>query len=232
MEPQRILQAQNALASVVLHGLLAGPDEGSVLSELHRMTIPADLVDKWMLKCRRDDYTFDTAPLRPPSQLPTPRQQQLEATLGQPLGYGRSSVVYALEDVKVSGLDPGTVVPPLVVKIARRHRLPWITREAWFYEEMECLQGSVVPYCYGMFTMELGDLLDESSTPRLSVPALDKYPVRVDQNNDTELEYFECHSMHPLFKEQIKRRDVISVLILERVGGMLPLGKKVSPETS
>lgn len=224
--------AQNALTGVVLHGLLTTSDTDNVLPKLQRVALPSDLVDKWLLTTRHDSYTLDDAPSRPLSQLPTPCQQQLEATLGQPLGYGRSSVVYSLEDVRIPGLEPGTVVPPLVVKIARLHRLPWLTREAWFYEDMECLQGSVVPYCYGMFEMELGNQLDESSNPRFSIPALDKHPVPIDAHNDTELEYFECHGVHPLFENQIKRRDTLSVLILERVGGMLPLGKKVSQETS
>lgn len=188
-----------------------------------------------MLKTRCEDYrALDSHPPRPPSQLPAPRQQQLEDTLGQPLGHGRSSVVYALEDVNILGLEPETAVqvPPLVVKMARPYRLPWLTREAWLYEDMESLQGSVVPYCYGMFSMELGSLLDESSALRFSIPALDKHPVAIDRDNDKELKYFERHGMHPLFEEQLKRRDVLSVLILERLGGMLPLGKKVSQETS
>ena len=74
---------------------------------------------------------------RPDSQLPPPGQQRLEATVGDPLGYGRSSVVYALDNLKLPNSDPDLIVPSLVVKISRADRVAWMAREAWFYEELE-----------------------------------------------------------------------------------------------
>lgn len=137
--------------------------------------------------------------------------------------------MYSLDNAKIAGLEPETVVPSLVVKIARRHRVAWTAREAWFYEEMECLQGSVVPYCYGWFELELGDALDSSAPSQYSIPALDNYPVVVSAKDD--LGHFEGRAMHPLLAERRERRDIVSVLILERLGGMLPLGKPISEET-
>lgn len=76
-------------------------------------------------------YFIPDAPLRRESQLPPLAQQHLEATLGQCLGSGLTSVVYALDNVHIPDLDPDVVAPPLVVKISRHHRVPWLAREAW-----------------------------------------------------------------------------------------------------
>ena len=46
-------------------------------------------------------------------------------------------------------------LPSLVLKVGRFKHRAEITREAWFYDEMESLQGVVVPRCYGWFEAEL-----------------------------------------------------------------------------
>lgn len=69
----------------------------------------------------------DGIPERPASKPP----RRLNATLGKFIGSGRTSVVYALENVCIPDLGPHVIVPP----IARLHRAFLLAREAWFYED-------------------------------------------------------------------------------------------------
>ncbi|KAF8524538.1 hypothetical protein JB92DRAFT_2827017 [Gautieria morchelliformis] len=46
-------------------------------------------------------------------------------------------------------------LPSLVIKIAARRRSDDLVREAWFYEEMEDIQGAAIARCYGFFTAEI-----------------------------------------------------------------------------
>ena len=47
------------------------------------------------------------------------------------------------------------VIPNLVVKLSRRDKAIAVEREAYNYEQMEILQGSVIPRCYGLYTTEI-----------------------------------------------------------------------------
>ena len=159
------------------------------------------------------------------SRLHPSGQHLLEATLGPRLGYGRSAAVHALENVTVSGITSDTVVPQLVIKIARFDHAAWMAREAWFYDELVRFQGSIVPYCFGWFEMEL--------PAQFTVPALQRSSIRhsdtssSEQKKPSDLEIWEAGVVHPLLAERDSRRDLVSVLILERLGGMLPLCKPV-----
>lgn len=117
------------------------------------------------------------------------------------------------------------------MKIARRHRVPWLARDAWFYDEMEYLQGSVLPYCYGWFEMELGRLVDNPGSSQYFVKALDDHSVDIRRGEDVGLDFFEGQEMHPMLAERASRNDIISILILEHVGGMMPLGRPVTEDT-
>lgn len=103
----------------------------------------------------------------------------------------------------------------------------WHGRHGRYYEETECLQGSVTPFCYGLFETELGDLLDSTDSPQYRIKALDDHPVDDGQSSDTDLDYeapassLKWQDAHPMLAEQETRRDIVFVLILEHVGGML-----------
>lgn len=242
------LQAQNALSSVTLRGLLSEltrdrvPIDSSlsIPTELRRLVLPSDLIKPRMypvpLTKASRYFRPDGAPQRRESQLPPPTQQHLEATLGKCLGSGLTSVVYALENICIAHLEPNVVIPPLVVKISRRHRVPWLAQEAWFYEEIECLQGSVAPYCYGLFEAELGDCLDSMHEPHYCIKTLDDHSVDDGRSSDTSSNYeappltLRWQAAHPILAEQETRHDIVSVLILERVGGMLRICRPVPQE--
>ncbi|KAF8522500.1 hypothetical protein JB92DRAFT_2887122 [Gautieria morchelliformis] len=99
-------------------------------------------------------------PVRPPSKLPPPGNLCLHVSLKpERLGYGRVGSVYPLriDDTNQYAL------PALVIKVAARRRSDDLAREAWFYEEMEDIQGVAIARCYGFFTAEIepnSELLD------------------------------------------------------------------------
>lgn len=97
----------------------------------------------------------------------------LTIKLGECIGHGRSGLIFKVQVEPVSqgpsasspsgssgssGIStPSTMVrpPPLVAKIGRQHFNKWLLREAWFYEEMQSLQGVVIPRCYGLYSARI-----------------------------------------------------------------------------
>ncbi|KAF8531477.1 hypothetical protein JB92DRAFT_2850428 [Gautieria morchelliformis] len=104
-------------------------------------------------------------PVRPPSKLPPPGNLCLHVCLEpERLGYGRVGSVYPLriDDTHQYAL------PSLVIKVAARRRSDDLAREAWFYEEMEDIQGVAIARCYGFFAAEI-----ESNSEVLDWPGSD-----------------------------------------------------------
>lgn len=102
------------------------------------------------------DYKYPI-PTRLPSALPPPGHLTLQLHIGDRLGRGRTSGVYdASIDLQNSSPELAELaVPPLVVKVSRPGRERALDNEAFFYEEMESLQGIVIPRYYGFFKGEL-----------------------------------------------------------------------------
>ncbi|KAF8522515.1 hypothetical protein JB92DRAFT_2706296, partial [Gautieria morchelliformis] len=141
-------------------------------------------------------------PVRPPSNLPPPGNICLHVSLEpERLGYGRVGSVYPLtiDDTNQYGL------PSLVIKVAARRRSDDLAREAWFYEEMENIQGVAIARCYGFFTAEI-----EQNSQVLDWEVRDRIikPTRANQasvRNGSE-------------------KTFPSVLVLERLGDVMPIG--------
>ncbi|KAK7689962.1 hypothetical protein QCA50_006602 [Cerrena zonata] len=70
--------------------------------------------------------------------------------LEQKVGRGKFGYVYNARLDKDGGLSSKDI-PPLVVKICIPKKFYKTEREAYYYEEMETLQGSVIPRYYGHF---------------------------------------------------------------------------------
>jgi hypothetical protein len=103
-------------------------------------------------------------PARPPSKLPPQGDLCLRLSIdAERVGYGRVGSVYPVSIHTSSQY----CLPPLVIKVAARRRSPNLAREAWFYEEMEHIQGVAIPRCYGLFTAEIdpnSEVLDWAET--------------------------------------------------------------------
>ncbi|KAI0060223.1 hypothetical protein BV25DRAFT_1828038 [Artomyces pyxidatus] len=213
---------QNAIKIITLEGVVENNATHKLIpAVLHRMTTPLNLVPSCYDP--RPDPSWaktllESVPERPPSHLPPPGTSQLHGHLAGFLGDGRSGIVFELDNVQLDGSTPDPCsVPRLVVKIARSNRLAALAREAWFYDEMECLQGSSIARCYGWFEMEL--------SPHETVPAWEAHPAEDTTEEDYALDDDKMFgTVHPDQLARSARRDVISVLLLEQLGPRMPLG--------
>ncbi|KAI0322302.1 hypothetical protein OF83DRAFT_1049573, partial [Amylostereum chailletii] len=134
----------------------------------------------------------------------------LDLLLGDQLGQGRTGFVYAVLPLSgptgPMGSPPSLVLPPLAMKIGGRLMRGFIAREACIYDDIERLQGSVVPRCYGYFTADIpSGTRFIWETPSASASDKDhwKFSNRLDG--------------YPINIDVIKNK--ISVLLLERLTG-------------
>ncbi|KAK7681692.1 hypothetical protein QCA50_015039 [Cerrena zonata] len=140
------------------------------------------------------------APLRRPSELPEPGTLKLQLSLGRKLGSGRVARVYeATVDYANSSPElQQMILPPLAVKVSRRYDARHLAKEAYYYDEMECLHGSVIPRYYGFYQTEIPPDLELRPWKRDSVRSKSK---------------------------RTPRPTKLSILIMERLGGLMPLGE-------
>ena len=99
-------------------------------------------------------------------------------------------------------------LPPLVLKAGCFKRRAEIAREAWFYDEMECLQGVVVPRCYGWFETELTERQSFGSWYTAGRGSEDSET----ENSNPEWRF----ETSPRLSEMSRSRNFVSVLLLER----------------
>lgn len=76
----------------------------------------------------------------------------LNMKIGDCLGGGRTSYVFEIEPLN---LPSGSSIPPLVAKFGRPGSGKFLLREAWFYDEMQTLQGEVIPWCYSLYCVRI-----------------------------------------------------------------------------
>lgn len=153
---------------------------------------------------------------RPPSTLPPPGNFQLELELDEFLGRGQTGLVYSVNAMSIHQDDgsadasttSASAVPPLVVKVARRECRKQLAHEAWIYEEMESLQGVCIPRCYGLFDAVIH--LSKPCRPWVEAWMEEK------KSDDSDDEY--------LF-DDVPNLAAVSLLLMERLGGFLPIGK-------
>ncbi|EIN07998.1 hypothetical protein PUNSTDRAFT_144462 [Punctularia strigosozonata HHB-11173 SS5] len=153
-EPQHALvrgissQALNAAVDLRLGGLYSDPVR---ITNLARKRVPLDYYE-----VKPGVYPNPAgAPPRPPSRSPPSEGLCIELSLDGAVAKGRCGIVYRVNVHRVLSADGKELsdisLPPLVAKVAGMRYTPHITREAWFYDELEALQGSVIPRCFGLF---------------------------------------------------------------------------------
>ncbi|KAF9503791.1 hypothetical protein BS47DRAFT_1355858 [Hydnum rufescens UP504] len=211
--------ALNAISALTIHGLIADTEGTSIPVILHRTVAPLDLVP--FLKLSSPDAPeLDFVPFipRPPSTLPEPGDLHVQLIFGEEKGWGRSSFVHEVNVLPTTTLPAH--LPPLVLKVARSKRRAEIGREAWFYDELECFQGVVLPRCYGWFEAELAE---GQSFAHWTGP--NRRSSRTESSNPEWL--FEGSRQ---LKEMSHSRNYVSVLLLEKLGGKLPRGVPLADE--
>ncbi|KZV94573.1 hypothetical protein EXIGLDRAFT_505369 [Exidia glandulosa HHB12029] len=213
-----------AISSLSLYGLVRSEDQSDVAVKLPRHdALPLDLSEAQPTRIEREyyDYPSDYVPEptpRPPSKRPKIGDNlHVSVSLGQRLGAGRCGIVYALDDVHVSGAS--ALLPPLVAKIAWRHRAMELVREAWVYDELEYIQGVAVARCFGLFTLSLPasqtcTLWDdpranrEPSSPSAPAEYAGEFPLA---------HLRERHDIHELLLKFSDARNELVVLLLEHL---------------
>jgi len=203
----------NVISALTIHGLITDPDGTSIPIILHRTVAPLDLVPFLKVgSLAAPEKALRPFIPRPPSTLPEPGDLHVQLTFGEKIGSGRSSFVHEVNVLPTATLPAH--LPPLVLKVARSKRRAEIAREAWFYDELECLQGVVLPRCYGWFEVELaeGQSFDRwtRATRRSSAT----------ENSNPEWQFKGSKEL----TEMSHSRNHVSVLLLEKMGGKLPIG--------
>lgn len=238
------MQSRNMFSTLQIDDLLrrrGDKDLTTFSATLSRLHIPPNLIDTFPHPLLRDpehvvvrpasDLEPNGTPKLQHSQLPSSSSATLRIKLGEKIGDGMTGIVYEAIVLSITHPDgsddnvPTGYLPPLVVKVGRLNRSASMVREAWFYEDMEPIQGIAVPRCYGCFELKV---------PRGTIvePCLRNC---TDYDNDFEelidfSEYPEEALLetgvepHPTLTELIAARDRLHVTIFERLGPELAPG--------
>lgn len=156
------------------------------------------------IRFKRDNWPLDKLRPNKRPELPEPENRVLELKLDRMLGDGKTGVVHS---VNVVGEDN---TPSLCVKIAFPAERRTLSAEAWYYDDLQLVQGSAIPLCYGYFEATL------PTTAELALPEhaerFPTYPVTLSTN----------HALAP--PDIVPGR--IGILLLERLSDeRLPLNQ-------
>lgn len=135
-------------------------------------------------------------------------------------------MIYEADTVRETQAKDGQPIriPPLICKIAPHRRNKPIAREAWFYDEMQTLQGLIIPRCYGLFVAQVPERME--LLPRMEDVKLHTRERRDDSKAAME-GYYEKLGIgafveNPENRELLTRLEggprCVSVLLLERLG--------------
>lgn len=166
-------------------------------------------------------------PERPPSRLPPPGTLRASIVLGNCLGHGRSCVVFeATVDLSHSSPELRSLAfPPLVAKISRAGMAEDLQHEAFYFDEMECIQGVVVPRYYGTFK---GKLPRGSSFLRPAGRSMERRLLATPPYDFAHKGYINTSETDvplPVFDF-----SSVTISVMERLGDHLPLGKPLPKE--
>ncbi|KAH8104187.1 hypothetical protein DFH11DRAFT_193641 [Phellopilus nigrolimitatus] len=195
-----------------------------------RLTAPHDLVEPFFY-----GYPCQILPEGPPPRLSVtsrtvaaPNPVELEISIDRLLGLGVDGLVFSTVVHSHSEDALTTSLPPLVIKLAAPNRNRWLAREAWFYDELATLQGSVVPRCYGWFTAVIPDgkcvvpwwkngLGPEDGKSDDGVYDGDD-PLAGPDHEGAFRFYGAFNTAHQELLNRLREANCISLLLLERVG--------------
>ncbi|KAJ3930363.1 MAG: hypothetical protein NXY57DRAFT_1012294 [Lentinula lateritia] len=145
---------------------------------------PANILDDAYTREGDPDYTDSYPPCPSPLfEIPSPAGLTLHISLGKLISEGRTGMIYECECAIPHGNEMDYKIPPMVIKIAKQFRTKDITKEATAYECMTCIQGSVVPRCYGFFQarnlFELGEPLPNGAMTDMKDACSDLMNLRI-----------------------------------------------------
>ena len=203
-----LVQALNAVQSILVEGL-ASRDDGTPENLQLKRTAPDSAKTRYYgsLSVPDDDY-LPAIPNPSQPSLPPDEHVDLALRVGDLLGQSDRNFVYAVTVTNADKID--CYVPPLVIKVAGLYKGRNVSEEAGMYRDLECLQGSIIPRCYGYFFTTI----DQAQVSILPWDGPDcKYPREFDR-------HFPPHPSAP-----------VGIMLLERLGDPIPTGHRTFSDT-
>ncbi|KAI0077977.1 hypothetical protein K474DRAFT_1674445 [Panus rudis PR-1116 ss-1] len=117
----------------------------------------------------------------------------------------------------------GMVIPPLVVKMSNHLKSRELIREAFYYEELEPLEGSVIPRYYGLFQAIIPTSWKLPPWDPASLPTpIHNPPPDYYEEDDYTSESSDDDDYDEAYND-VRPENEVTILILERLGDrMLP----------
>ncbi|KAJ3899901.1 hypothetical protein F5879DRAFT_975038 [Lentinula edodes] len=160
----------NAVSNVIIvSGEIGTPNETwkgpTIPVVLQRQSVPSletGVLDDYATKIENRTFSDYCKPYPdPPFEIPAPANLTLQIRLGNVLSEGQSSIVFKCECFIPYGNETlEYIIPPMVVKLAKRYKSDDVKKEAIMYEGIKCLQGSSIPRCYGFFQVRALEFFD------------------------------------------------------------------------
>ncbi|KAF9075566.1 hypothetical protein BDP27DRAFT_1315283 [Rhodocollybia butyracea] len=144
----------DAFSSLSIHGISTS---GRALNMTRAESFPANRTSCIEEECSTEKEGWDALPL------PEGKSHLEIEIIGEQLGHGRISATYAARLHQILNRPGGSPLPcsspglpqEFCIKVAKPQFFRSLAREAWFYEQLAGLQGSVTPRCFGFFVAPL-----------------------------------------------------------------------------
>ncbi|PBK82834.1 hypothetical protein ARMGADRAFT_686885 [Armillaria gallica] len=208
MKPALLL---NAVSTVILPGLTKDKHGSATPLVLRRIIAPPLKIT--YLDDPEDVELEDMPPPRLPSRLPPPGEHTLTLNINGRIDEGRVGMIYSVVVDASASSATESHIPPLVVKICVPGQTSDMLNEAASYDEMEVLQGVCIPRCYGLF--QTSYVSDELDFPIMAERKARDEKLRREAEEDLD----EDESLEPVVYD-----DLVTVILMERVGDRLKLG--------
>ncbi|KAF8482319.1 hypothetical protein JB92DRAFT_3035530 [Gautieria morchelliformis] len=171
----------NAFSSLIISGLIKINGVQVPLTLSKAISKPAKSV---LTTVEANATVGGLPPIRPPSKLPPSEPERL--------GYGRVGSVYPLR------------IEDTNQYVAARRRSDDLARKAWFYEELEDIQGVAIARCYGFFTPEIEQNKSDADYDEEEVDVWDEAsPSEDDDDSDEPWDPYAC--WQKVFKREDER---------------------------
>lgn len=213
--------------SLVEVASVAALSESMDTLNFHRIQAPVDFISEYPAKMKHIDRCL--------AEVKTSSNYTLQFDLGLRLGVGHSSLVYEIANPKLwseCGESLSVTLPPLVVKFAARKRNKYVAREAWFYDEMQTIQGIAIPWCYGWFEATLPE--GKRFHPWEEDPEERKIWNEKDPLDESLFPAYGLGCFNEAARPLLTKlgdESTVTLLILERLGGpYLPVSVPLSDE--
>ncbi|KAJ3927975.1 MAG: hypothetical protein NXY57DRAFT_566979 [Lentinula lateritia] len=232
----------NAVSAVIIisgeigspENVWKGPDIPVVLRRPTLPSLESGILDDDYAKRPENFHRVDVLEPHPnpPFELPPAGNLSLHIQLGKMISEGRTGMVFDCEcSIPCGNETLEYQIPPIVVKLATQYHSEDMTKEAIMYEGLQCLQGSVIPRCYGFFQFRSTDLFDFGPMSILLLEKLGGHltlgkPLPNGAESELETLCIDLASLH-IIHNDLRYANILCVLSQEQ-GGLPSLPSPIS----